>query len=171
MSSPDVIKDLFNSIQSFLNEHNTISVATTDNQELSSATVFYVSDEKLNIFFISFPDSRHIQHILKNAKVAATINEDVKDWLEISGLQLKGKVHKVTEQDQEFVLDIYKKKFSYIETLLRAPKTDDERKIADQFRAISVYRLIPDWVRLIDNASGFGAKREMSFKNKDWELS
>lgn len=112
MSSPDVIKDLFNSIQTFLNEHNTISVATTDNQELSSATVFYVSDEKLNIFFISFPDSRHIQHILKNSKVAATINEDVKDWLEISGLQLKGKVHKVSEQDQEFVLDIYKKKFN-----------------------------------------------------------
>ena len=54
MSSHDPVNDLLQRIELFLNKHHTISIATMAKQELWSASVFYVSDKELNIYFISF---------------------------------------------------------------------------------------------------------------------
>ena len=83
MSSHDYLKDLIHRIELFLSKHHTISIATAAEGELWSASVFYVSDKKLNIYFISFEGSKHVQGILKNKRMSATINKDVSDWMEI----------------------------------------------------------------------------------------
>ena len=168
MSSHDYLKNLIQRIELSLTNHYTISIATAANEELWSASVFYVSDQKLNIYFISFDESKHIQGILKNKKVSATINQDVSDWMQIKGLQLQGVAYKVPEQHRENILNAYRKKFDSIHRLLELPETDDEKKIAKQFNSISLFCFEPDWIRLLDNSLGFGSKEEIELKNQTW---
>jgi len=168
MSSHDHLNDLIQRIELSLTNHYTISIATAAKEELWSASVFYVSDQKLNIYFISFDESKHIQDILKNKRVSATINQDVSDWMQIKGLQLQGSVNKLPEHKREAVLNVYRQKFSSIHRLLELPETEDEKKIAEQFRSISVFRFKLDWIRLLDNSLGFGSKEEIELKNQTW---
>jgi len=168
MSNHDPVNDLLQRIELFLNKHHTISIATMAKQELWSASVFYVSDKELNINFISFDQSKHIQGISQNRRVSATINQDVSDWMQIKGLQLQGSVNKLPEHKREAVLNVYRQKFSSIHRLLELPETEDEKKIAEQFRSISVFRFKPDWIRLLDNSLGFGSKEEIELKNQTW---
>ena len=46
-----------------LEEHHTVTISTRDEKSVWSATVFYVSDSNLNLFFLSAEKSKHIQHI------------------------------------------------------------------------------------------------------------
>ena len=170
MSSHDHLKDLIQRIELFLSKHHTISIATSAEGKLWSASVFYVSDEKLNIYFISFEESKHIQGILKNKRVSATINQDVSDWMQIKGLQLQGLAYKVPEQYRKGILNLYRQKFDSIHQLLTFPKTDDEKKIAKQFNSISLFCFEPDWIRLLDNSLGFGSKEQIELKNQTWAI-
>ena len=168
MSSHDHLKNLIQRIELSLTNHYTISIATAAKEESWSASVFYVSDQKLNIYFISFDESKHIQAILKNKKVSATINQDVSDWMQIKGLQLQGVAYKVPEQHRKNILNAYRQKFDSIHELLDLPKTDDEKKIAKQFNSISLFCFEPHWIRLLDNSLGFGSKEEIEIKNQTW---
>ncbi len=168
MSSHDHLKNLIQRIELSLTNHYTISIATATKEELWSASVFYVSDQKLNIYFISFDESKHIQGILKNKRVSATINQDVSDWMQIKGLQLQGVAYKVPEQHRKNILNAYRQKFDSIHVLLDLPKTDDEKKIAKQFNSISLFCFEPHWIRLLDNSLGFGSKEEIETKNQTW---
>ena len=168
MSSHDHLKNLIQRIELSLTNHYTISIATAAKEELWSASVFYVSDQKLNIYFISFDESKHIQGILKNKRVSATINQDVSDWMQIKGLQLQGVAYKVPEQHRKNILNAYRQKFDSIHVLLDLPKTDDEKKIAKQFNSISLFCFEPHWIRLLDNSLGFGSKEEIEIKNQTW---
>ena len=170
MSSHDHLKDLIRRIELFLSNHHTISIATSAEGELWSASVFYVSDEKFNIYFISFEESKHIQGILKNKRVSATINQDVSDWMQIKGLQLQGLACKVQEHHRKDILNLYRQKFDSIHQLLDSPKTDDEKKIAKQFDSISLFCFEPDWIRLLDNYLGFGSKEQIELKNQTWAI-
>ncbi len=168
MSSHDHLKNLIQRIELSLTNHYTISIATVAKEESWSASVFYVSDKKLNIYFISFDESKHIQGILKNKRVSATINQDVSDWMQIKGLQLQGVAYKVPEQHRKNILNAYRQKFDSIHVLLDLPKTDDEKKIAKQFNSISLFCFEPHWIRLLDNSLGFGSKEEIEIKNQTW---
>ena len=168
MSSDDHLKDLIQRIELSLINHYTISIATAAKEGSWSASVFYVSDQKLNIYFISFDESKHIQGILKNKRVSATINQDVSDWMQIKGLQLQGVAYKVSEQHRKNILNAYRQKFDSIHQLLDLPKTDDEKKIAKQFNSISLFCFEPNWIRLLDNSLGFGSKEEIELKNQTW---
>ena len=168
MSSHDHLKNLIQRIELSLTNHYTISIATAAKEGSWSASVFYVSDQKLNIYFISFDESKHIQGILKNKRVSATINQDVSDWMQIKGLQLQGVAYKVPEQHRKNILNAYRQKFDSIHELLDLPKTDDEKKIAKQFNSISLFCFEPHWIRLLDNSLGFGSKEEIEIKNQTW---
>ncbi len=168
MSSHDHLKNLIQRIELSLTNHYTISIATAAKEGSWSASVFYVSDQKLNIYFISFDESKHIQGILKNKRVSATINQDVSDWMQIKGLQLQGVAYKVPEQHRKNILNAYRQKFDSIHVLLDLPKTDDEKKIAKQFNSISLFCFEPHWIRLLDNSLGFGSKEEIEIKNQTW---
>ena len=56
-----------------LEEHHTVTLSTRDEKSVWSATVFYVSDSNLNLFFLSAEKSKHIQHINMIPEVSATI--------------------------------------------------------------------------------------------------
>ena len=61
--------------------------------------VQYSYDEKLNFFFLSMPDTKHVKNILKNPRVSIAIYKDVPlpDDSNL-GLQIKGIAEDMTEK-------------------------------------------------------------------------
>lgn len=60
-------------LKKFLNSQEIISIATNNENEIWSASAYYVVDEKLNIYFISQKGSKHCQMLLKNPNLAFSV--------------------------------------------------------------------------------------------------
>lgn len=74
-------------------------VATVSGDQPWNATLYYVSDENLNLYWISKADTRHSQEIHEHKKVAAAIPIKFSD-LVVVGLQLEGDANLVEDQDE-----------------------------------------------------------------------
>jgi hypothetical protein len=71
----------------------------------------------------------------------------------------------VTGLDRVNALRHYLAKFSDVRALFEAPKGDDEETIARRLKAATLYRLAPNWIRLIDNRRWFGYKLEFDLSS------
>jgi len=66
----------------FLKQQKLVAIATVDEAGLPwIANVYYSVNDKGQLFFVTAPETRHGQHLLKNSKVAFTIS-----WYNISNL-------------------------------------------------------------------------------------
>lgn len=147
-------------IRQMLEAHNTISLATCRDGKPWAASLFFASDRKLNLYFVSDYRTHHARDIESAPDVVATVNADCERWTEIKGLQIEGRVEKVTGLDRVNALRVYLLKFADVKALFDAPQSDDEQTIAERLRAANMYRLKPRWIRLIDNSKWFGYKLE-----------
>ena len=138
-------------INKFIQNHNTLTLATERNHEVFAAALFYVPvDNCKALIFVSNPKSEHIKNLEYNAKCAATIQKNNLDWEKIKGIQIKGKI----ETAKKKYWDIYLKEFDYIsgnETLKKA------------MEKVQLYKLNIKWARFIDNSKGFGNKNEIEY--------
>lgn len=144
-------------ILDYLQSHNTVTLATCAGDVPWAATVFYASDG-FCLYFLSVPESRHCGNLAANPRVAATIQEDYKDWRDIKGVQLEGTVEAVdSEAGKAAGMTIYAAKYPEV---LRAFAGPDAGVLAAAFRKVKLYRLAPTRVFFIDNARGFGNRQE-----------
>lgn len=148
-------------IRSMIEAHNTLTLATCDAGRPWAASVFFASDKHLNLYFVSDYRTQHARHIEECAEVAATLNTDCARWADVKGLQISGTCTAVTGLDRVNALRHYLAKFSDIRALFEAPQGDDEETIAKRLKAANMYRLAPNWIRLIDNSRWFGYKLEL----------
>lgn len=65
--------DLKKLIQEVLEKGYLMSLATVDSGGVWVSDVIYIFDENLNIYWMSDPEARHSQAIIKNPQVAGTI--------------------------------------------------------------------------------------------------
>ena len=140
-----------NSIKKLIEQHNSMTIATSGNQGSAAAAVFYApSEDNRTLIFVSNSKSEHIKNSVVNPNCAATIHKDEMNWEEIRGLQIKGKIEPAEKEHWEF----YFKKFPYIkqnENLMRA------------LEKVNLYAFKIKWIRIIDNKRGFGAKEEFTY--------
>ncbi len=104
--------DLKKIIGDYLKKGRMVSIATANGDQPWNATVYYASDEELNLYWISKLESRHSQEIHKNKKVAAAIPVKFDD-LVVIGLQLEGEADLI--EDQEIInekVKLYSDKFN-----------------------------------------------------------
>jgi uncharacterized protein YhbP (UPF0306 family) len=148
-------------IRQMLEAHNTITLATCDAGKPWAASLFFASDKHLNLYFVSDYRTQHARHIEECADVVATVNADCALWADVRGLQIAGTCTAVTGLDRVNALRHYLAKFSDVRALFEAPKGDDEETIARRLKAATMYRLAPNWIRLIDNRRWFGYKQEL----------
>lgn len=87
-----------------------LTLATSDSEPWA-APMYYCIDDKFNFYFISQMDSVHIQHILKNLKVAFAIFDSHSPEGEGNGIQGSGKVYPLKEDDFSEAFKWYKTKF------------------------------------------------------------
>ncbi|HIC43079.1 MAG TPA: hypothetical protein EYO73_01930 [Sulfurimonas sp.] len=124
---------------SFIQAHHVLSLASTQKDRPSLCSVFYAFMPEDNcLIFASESKSEHIQNIIINSMVAASIHDEVRNIIQIKGLQIKGEVKRAKVHHE----DLYTKTF---------PESKDLNK--------EVWTLNVSELKFTDNENiGFGKK-------------
>src|SRR6476620_7358910 len=78
-------------IRAFLETQSTLALATVDAEgQPYVAPLFYVADERLNLYWLSASTSRHSVNLVARKRVCATVYPSVWQWNDIVGLQIQG---------------------------------------------------------------------------------
>lgn len=140
-------------LASLLKAHSTLTLATVDPAgQPMAASLFYVADEALNVYWVSGASSRHSRNLAHSPRAALTVHNTTWTWTAIAGVQMEGAVARVPPGPAwQAAWERYLAKFPFV----------------GEFEAVvarsNLYRFSPTWARLIDNAQGFGHKEEMRF--------
>lgn len=154
-------EELRQEILSYLQSHNTMTLATCAADIPWAATVFYASDG-FRLYFFSAPDSRHCQNLAGNPRVAITIQEDYHDWRKIKGIQLEGSVSLVDSiLEKGKAMTIYGLKYPEVIKVFTDPANEIFYKA---FLKVKFYCVFPEKIFYIDNEKGFGKRRELTLK-------
>lgn len=151
-------------IRLMLEVHNTLTLATSHEGRPWAASLFFASDKRLNLYFVSDYRTRHARHIQECSTAVATVNPDCAGWGEVRGLQIEGQVTAVSGLERANALRHYLAKFHEVRALFESPKGADEETIAARLKAANMYRLAPSFIRLIDNSRWFGFKQEFELE-------
>jgi uncharacterized protein YhbP (UPF0306 family) len=138
-------------IAAFLREESTVALATVDEQgEPCVASLFYIVDGDLNMYWLSSAASMHSRNLGRNPTASATVYRHTENWKEICGVQMRGRVEVVSEAERRScLLKVYCERFNLGDVLRLAIG----RSTLFQFR--------PKWFRYIDNSKRFGYKFEV----------
>lgn len=145
-------RKLIEELQAYLGQRSTMTLATIGEEGApQSAPLFFVADEKLNLYFVSDVDSQHGHNILQRPEVAVSIYSETFKWQDIKGIQLEGTAQLITDRiDEKRAWSLYKSKFPFVIAF------------ANKVSASNWFIVRPTWIRWIDNQVGFGYKRELS---------
>lgn len=136
----------------YLANHQVMTLATTGAQGVWAAAVFYVNDG-FDLTFLSAGHTRHAQNIAANATIAATIQEDYRDWQKIQGVQLEGRVSLLQDVSRETAVARYLQKYPFLTTA--------DEKIQLALTRVNWYLLQPERLYFIDNSLGLGHRDEI----------
>lgn len=150
----------FARVRELLAGHNTLTLATTGEDGAWAASVFYASDERCKLYFVSDLKTRHGRDMSREARVVAAINRDVASWDEVIGLQIEGRAEVLSGIPRTAALASYLCKFIQIRRIFESPREASEKLIATRLQSTAFWCLTPDWIRLIDSTRGFGWKRD-----------
>jgi hypothetical protein len=142
-------------VETFLSEHHVMTLATRGEAGPWAAAVFYAHDG-LQLVYLSSPRSRHALELARDPRAAVTIQRDVREWPQVSGVQAEGRVVELSGAECDRARRIYGEKFPVVGAIAQAP-----RAIAEAFARIRWYRFTPQRLYLIDNTLGFGHRDEV----------
>jgi hypothetical protein len=139
-------------VSAFLKKHTTLVIATLDqNTQAQAASLFYASDDALNLYWISEGKSAHSQNLERSRRIAAVIHNETWDWREIQGAQINGQARRLIAPDEiARARELYSGKFPFIGTF------------GARIASSSFYACSPEWIRWIDNSKSFGHREEFT---------
>jgi uncharacterized protein YhbP (UPF0306 family) len=130
--------DIKTKILEVLGKGHLMSLATLDEGGLWVADVIYIYDD-LNIYWMSDPDVRHSQAILKNPQVAGSITVTCYGEKPEVGIQFSGKAEKINGPNYELAKKHLSKR-----------KQPEPKETDDVLQGDSWYVLHPTKIDLID---------------------
>lgn len=126
----------------YLKKQHALSLCATSGDDLWCANCFYVFDEARMAFWLMTElDTRHGALMLANPQVAGTVNGQPKTVLLIKGVQYRGRIQPLSEENEAQARHAYQKRFP-IARKVKAP----------------LWEIMLDEVKMTDNALGFGKK-------------
>ena len=126
-------------IELFLDSHHVLSLATSNEEELSVCNLFYAYDKPSKTFIVaSSDDTTHIKHILQNHKVAGSVVLETKTIGKIQGLQFRGEFSLLEDKS---LSKLYFKEFPA--SIVMKPK---------------LWQIKINYFKMTDNTLGFGKK-------------
>ncbi|NLE52564.1 MAG: hypothetical protein GX613_14295 [Chloroflexi bacterium] len=149
---PLLPEDICVELRAFLKTQSTLALATAGDKDgrPQVAPLFFASDDALNLYWVSSPDSRHSVNISDWNDVAAAIYAHTWEWSGIKGVQLAGDAMAVTDdEERRRGLRLYGDKFPFVND-----------RFADLIENSVLYVLRPTWLRWLDNERRFGYKQE-----------
>jgi hypothetical protein len=147
-------------VADYLAGHHVMTLATQSEAGPWAAAVFYASDG-CSLIFLSAPTSRHCLNLALDARCAATIQEDYRDWAQIKGIQLEGRVSQLAGEEERRAQHLYGDKFPIVGSLANAPPA-----IVKALAKVRWFRLVPEHFHFIDNSKGFGHRDEIGLQPK-----
>lgn len=138
-----------------LQRHHVMTLATSGEQGVWAAALFYVNDG-LTLYFLSSPTSRHCTNLNHGARAAVTIQADCTDWREIKGVQAEGRVSEICGDEEIRVRKLYGDKFPVVGKIAQAPAA-----IVKALARVRWYRFVPERAWFIDNSAGLGHRDEL----------
>lgn len=147
------MKGLRQRLGAFLRAHRVLNVAVTaaDNTPYAAA-LFYAVDAQLRFYVVTDPATRHGQAMLARGTVAGTVQRDEQQWHEIQGVQFCGTCRQLTGAARARAWALYATRFPFVAT--------GDVLLTAALLKTALWRIEPEWVRLIDNRLGFGHKEE-----------
>ncbi len=116
-----------------------MQLATVNGDQPANATVYYVNDDDLNLYWISTTDKHHSRNISKNPKVAVAIS--VQESEPTVGIQIEGVASRITDPAElRGSAELYHAKFHHDPKFVE-DFTADKRKH-------KFYKLIPQKIWL-----------------------
>ena len=129
-------------ITDFIHRHHVITVATVKDGQPWCFNAFYAFDDENQAFIItSHDDTRHIQEVLQNKKIAGSVVLETEIVGKVQGLQFSGEMILCENEDEKQAKKVYIKRF---------PLTTLTPKILWK---ISIFE-----AKYTDNTLGFGKK-------------
>ena len=99
-------------IFTYLKKQHVLSLCCSFNDDIWCANCFYVFDEENIAFYLMTSiESRHSKLMLQNHLVAGTVNGQPKNISLIKGIQYKGVISLLTEENNADALFLYTKRF------------------------------------------------------------
>lgn len=147
-------------VLAYMRDHNTLTLSTYGEGGAWAASVFYANDEFI-IYFLTDPKTRHGRNIIENPQVAATIDEDYRDWRKIKGIQLEGRAEIVVSRGEKAkALATYVRKFPFVTEFFSSPS---KLSLAMFTRVTSTtfFRITPSRILFLDNEKGFSHREEL----------
>ena len=135
----------------YLAAHNVLTLATNGPLGLWAAAVFYVNAD-FDLYFLSAGHTRHAQNCAAQPQVAATVQEDYRDWPSIKGIQLEGLVTLLTDAERAAAIAVYQAKYPFVA---------HDPLLSLAVERVNWYRLTPQRLYWIDNSQGFGHRAQI----------
>lgn len=90
-----------------------MQVATKSDDQPWICTVYYVVDDKLNLYWLSLPSRRHSREIVAHKKVAAAIPVKFVNGEKVVGIQVQGNAEELESSiEHKAVVELYADKFN-----------------------------------------------------------
>lgn len=146
-------ENLLETIKTILANGKDMTIATVREDGFpQTTTVSYVSDGT-TIHFGCDPTSQKARNILRNGKVSLTVDLDYTDWNQIKGLSMGAMAEQVTDADEmKLMADLMLKKFPQVAEF-----------VSDKLDELSVFRVTPKVVSVLDYSRGFGHTDQVEF--------
>ena len=147
-------------LAAFLAAQTTLTLATTNADGSPHACdVFYAQANDLSLYFLSDPDTQHIQNAMRMPRVSATVHGASRGWENIRGAQIVGDAARVVEAVERVrAFGLYVDKYPFVRQWLSS--ADALGQAIKEIGTVEIYKITPHWTRWIDNTQGFGHKEE-----------
>lgn len=164
-------------ILQYLKEHNTLTLATWEQERPWATALFYASDG-FDLLFLSDPKTRHSVDLEVNPIVAVTIQEDYQEWTSIKGVQMEGRAYVVVEEEElARAVAVYVEKYPFVAGYLRLMMSPFARIAIFLDRFIEklsfiphlpaaparFYKIVPKRIWFTDNEVKFGNRDQLEF--------
>ncbi len=147
------------SLREYLSSQTTLTLATLNPDGSPQACdVFYASDGA-TFYFLSDPKTRHIQNLVREPRIGATIHGGSRGWEDIRGVQVAGhagRVESLAERIHGYRL--YIAKYAFVGQWI--PSAAGLGQAHKFLGTIELYKVQATWIRWIDNTIKFGHKEE-----------
>jgi nitroimidazol reductase NimA-like FMN-containing flavoprotein (pyridoxamine 5'-phosphate oxidase superfamily) len=134
-------------ILSLLDEHRVMTIATVRPDGWPQATTVGYAHDGLTLYFLCGRDSQKAANLAQDDRVSLTIDHDTPEVMAITGLSMAARARRVTNDGEgERVVQMLLSR--YPEQPLPGPMPSP--------RDVSIFRLIPSIISVLDYSKGFG---------------
>ena len=144
--------DLARRIESFLDAHHVMTLATAGDAGPHAASLMYARSG-LTLLWTSDPGARHSVHLERATRVTATVAPDYTDFRVIRGLQVAGRARRLARSEADAARAALVARYAFLAEL-----SSGAPKLRTAFEQAGFYVLEPERITLIDNTRGFGHK-------------